>query len=104
MKIKKTNFEMLEGDMTPMIDMTFQLIAFLMVLVNFSAEDVSARVVLPESELARPPEASPNDNKIVVQMDAKGSIIMGAEELTIPGMKTMLSNEAYLLTTKGFEP
>jgi len=28
-----------EGDMTPMIDMTFQLIAFFMVLLNFSEAD-----------------------------------------------------------------
>lgn len=99
MKIKKANSDVLEGDMTPMIDMTFQLIAFLMVLVNFSAEDVSARVVLPESELARPPE-SVNENRIIIQVDAKGQIIMGAELLTVPGMKTMLKNEAYLLATK----
>ena len=45
-----------EGDMTPMIDMTFQLIAFFMVLVNFSEADQNARIHLPASELAEPPD------------------------------------------------
>jgi biopolymer transport protein ExbD len=75
MKIKKADTSVMEGDMTPMIDMSFQLIAFLMVLVNFSADDVSARVVLPESELARPPEGAPAENRIIIQMDKVGSII-----------------------------
>ncbi|MDP6717396.1 MAG: biopolymer transporter ExbD, partial [Pirellulaceae bacterium] len=40
MKIKKgaTN-NILEGDLTPMIDMTFQLIAFFMVLINFTQSE-----------------------------------------------------------------
>jgi biopolymer transport protein ExbD len=104
MKIKKADSSVLEGDMTPMIDMTFQLIAFLMVLVNFAAEDVSARVVLPESELARPPEGKPNDNKILVQLDKEGMIIYGAEVVSIEGLKTMLKNEAYLLQSKSESP
>jgi len=105
MKIKKAGTAVMEGDMTPMIDMTFQLVAFLMVLVNFTAEDVSQKVVLPESELARPPEGAPNENRIVIQMDKEGSIIYGAEpNLSMDGLKTMLSNEAYLLRTKNLAP
>jgi len=42
--------------MTPMIDMTFQLIAFFMVLVNFTQAEQDARVQLPASALAKPPE------------------------------------------------
>ena len=46
-----------EGDLTPMIDMTFQLIAFFMVLINFTEAEADQRVKLPESELAKPPDA-----------------------------------------------
>ena len=42
--------------MTPMIDMTFQLIAFFMVLINFSEVEQDQRITLPASELAKPPE------------------------------------------------
>jgi len=46
----------LEPDMTPMIDMTFMLIAFFMVLINFSEADQNQAVRVPSSELAKPPE------------------------------------------------
>ena len=39
-------------DMTPMIDVTFQLIAFFMFVLNFSEVDQDQRVNLPSSELA----------------------------------------------------
>ena len=51
--------ELLEADMTPMIDIVFQLIAFFMVLVNFTQVDQDARVVLPSSVLSKPPEKQP---------------------------------------------
>ena len=38
--------------MTPMIDMTFQLIAFFMVLINFTEADQNQAINLPSSELA----------------------------------------------------
>lgn len=103
MKIAKTKSEMAEGDMTPMIDMTFQLIAFLMVLVNFTAEDVR-EVSLPESELARPPAQVTNENKIVIQLNAKGEILYGAETLSPDSLTTVLKNESYLLTTQNKSP
>lgn len=104
MRINKTDTTIMEGDMTPMIDMSFQLIAFLMVLVNFSADEVNARVVLPESELARPPDGAPAENRIVIQMDEKAGILMGAESLNFEGFRTMLSNEVYLLQMKKLSP
>jgi len=103
-KIKKANTEVTECDMTPMIDMTFQLIAFLMILVNFSAEDVSAKVVLPESELAKPPDKPTVADKIVLQFDKQGRIIVGAETVSVENLKTVLSNEAYLLQTQDKTP
>jgi len=45
-----------EADMTPMIDMTFQLIAFFMVLINFAEDNMDDRVKLPSSELAKVPK------------------------------------------------
>ncbi len=53
---KRAESEILEGDLTPMIDMTFQLIAFFMVLINFSQTEADQRILLPESVLAKPPD------------------------------------------------
>ena len=58
---KKRGSGMHEGDLTPMIDMTFQLIAFFMVLVNFAESEQNEKVLLPSSELAKPPEKAPDD-------------------------------------------
>ncbi len=55
MKIKGTPLSVPEVDMTPMIDVVFQLIAFFMVLSKFDQEKVDERVTLPKDQLARPP-------------------------------------------------
>lgn len=68
-----------EGDMTSMIDMTFQLIAFFMILINFADAEANQDIKLPGSQLAIPPEAPPED-PIVVQMNDKGLILYSAEE------------------------
>ena len=62
----------LEGDLTPMIDMTFQLIAFFMVLINFSQTEADQRILLPESELAKPPDR-PLEYPITIQLKEDGT-------------------------------
>ena len=52
--------QILEGDLTPMIDMTFLLIAFFMLLINFSEVDRAEEIMLPSSMLAKPPETRPD--------------------------------------------
>jgi len=55
MKSKRRPSEPEKADLTAMIDMTFQLIAFFMILINFSEVDRSEDIELPLSELAKPP-------------------------------------------------
>ncbi len=69
---KKT--EILEGDLTPMIDMTFQLIAFFMLLINFSEVDRAEEITLPSSVLAVPPEVRP-DYQIILNLEPGGEVI-----------------------------
>jgi len=56
MKIRTTKPNVPEVDMTPMIDIVFQLIAFFMVITNFEQTQADERVKLPKNELAKPPE------------------------------------------------
>ena len=69
-----------EGDMTPMIDMTFQLIAFFMIAMNFSQAEQDERVMLPASVLAKPPDR-PLENPVVVNVTRDGKVIYGGQEL-----------------------
>ncbi len=62
MKIKSEESAIAEVDMTPMIDIVFQLIAFFMVITNFEQTQADERVKLPKDQLARPAEVvNPND-------------------------------------------
>ena len=56
MKIAKVDPAQAEVDMTPMIDIVFQLIAFFMVITNFENVRADERVKLPKDQLAKPPE------------------------------------------------
>lgn len=99
-KLKRKEVEPYEIDMTPMIDMTFQLIAFFMILINFEAAEQDARVVLPSSALAKPPEG-PFETPITIQMTRGGEPVLGAEtfknrQALIPKLK----NERYVLESQ----
>ncbi|HID76257.1 MAG TPA: biopolymer transporter ExbD [Planctomycetaceae bacterium] len=100
---RQTRKGIAEGDMTPMIDMTFQLIAFFMVLINFSEAEQNERIRLPSSELAKPPEA-PLQQPITLQLTPEGTVLVGGEERTIQGLRPILIREGQLLEAAGHSP
>jgi biopolymer transport protein ExbD len=85
-----------EGDMTPMIDMVFQLIAFFMVLLNFSETEQNQDINLPASELAKPPDA-PYEEPLTIQLKADGTVIFGASEMSIEGLESELFTESQVI-------
>jgi biopolymer transport protein ExbD len=89
-----------EADLTPMIDMTFQLIAFFMVLINFSQSEQNDKVVLPTSELAKPVD-SPIEFPIIVHMTNDGSVVIGGDQLSLETLRTRLAPELSLLKLQG---
>jgi len=95
MRIRKAKDNRAEGDLTPMIDMTFQLIAFFMVLVNFSEAEQDQRVKLPESELAKPPEV-PFEEPLTLQMTKKGEVIVHGQPFNMDAMPGRLTHEAMV--------
>src|SRR5688572_1779443 len=85
-----------EMDMTPMIDVTFQLIAFFMFVLNFSEVDQDQRINLPLSELARPPEVA-YDQPLTIQLTSEDTILFAGDELTTTALKSALLREARLI-------
>jgi biopolymer transport protein ExbD len=85
-----------EGDMTPMIDMTFQLIAFFMVLINFTEADQNERIKLPISQLAKPPDA-PLEDPITLQITEEGTILLAGEEFSVEQLPVPLRRERRVL-------
>jgi biopolymer transport protein ExbD len=102
---RKQHDQSAEADMTPMIDMTFQLIAFFMVLINFAEDNQNERVKLPSSELAKVPDQVVS-SPIVLQVSRDAKVLFNGEELPIggPALKKALQGEARLLKAKNLSP
>ncbi len=79
MRYSKATAGVTKLDMTPMIDIVFQLIAFFMLVINFTKVDQNELIRLPASELAKPPEAPP-ESPITLQLTSQGSVIFGGEQ------------------------
>jgi biopolymer transport protein ExbD len=67
MRFKASKPSNVEIDMTPMIDMTFQLIAFFLIVSNFEKTQADERVKLPLDQLAKPPQMA-REHELVVNV------------------------------------
>ena len=98
--------ETADADMTPMIDMTFQLIAFFMVLINFTEADQNQAINLPSSELAKTPDFPP-EGPVTLQVERNGNVIFGvqtARDFELKDLESMLKTEFTLRKQMGKEP
>ncbi|MGD9649100.1 MAG: ExbD/TolR family protein [Pirellulales bacterium] len=95
--------EDVEGDMTPMIDMTFQLIAFFMVLMNFGEGEQDERIRLPLSQLAKPPDA-PNVWPMTLQLTNVGTVLFNGEEVPVQGIQPLLLRESQVMKVQERDP
>ena len=100
MRVKRTQPDLAEGDLTPMIDMVFQLIAFFMVLINFAQTESNDQVVLPNSQLVKPPEEA-LQSPIILHVSQSGSIFIGGDDYTIDTLKVGLSQELGAIRLEG---
>lgn len=85
-----------EMDMTPMIDVTFQLIAFFMFVLNFSEVDQDQRINLPSSELAKPSDA-PYEYPLTIQLTGANTVIFGGDEMSLDNLQAALRREAEII-------
>jgi biopolymer transport protein ExbD len=100
LRLKQLDGTSAEMDMTPMIDMTFQLIAFFMMLINFSQSETDRRIELPLSALAIPVEDSDDHNFITLHVDDKNdTIVMAADAYTIESLDGALAKRRNELET-----
>lgn len=104
MKFKPAEAAMVEVNMTPMIDIVFQLIAFFMVVINFEQTQADERVKLPRDELARPPKVARPDKRVInigYHRDKQGNVVRGpfvilpgtGEEYEWPAMEAKFKND-----------
>ncbi|MBY0589441.1 biopolymer transporter ExbD [bacterium] len=78
MKFDHAKPSVIDLDMTPMIDMTFQLIAFFMFTINFNNDIVNKDVQLPVAEIARPVERAML-RPLFLNVDREGRLLTGTD-------------------------
>ena len=92
-----------EIDMTPMIDMTFQLITFFMFVMSFSEAEQDERIQLPLSQLAKPAEG-PVERPITLQLTDSGDVIYAGELVRVRDIGGYLEREKSVMLDAGRQP
>lgn len=90
-------------DMTPMIDVSFQLITFFMFTINFSEAEQDQRIQLPTSQVAKPAENS-DIEPITLQLMNDGRVIYAGEPVAIEELPIHLENERQQWIAEGKDP
>src|SRR6187549_945855 len=63
-----------EPNLTPILDMVFQLITFFMLVINFKTAAMDLSLRLPVVGSARPLDGKGQDELLVLNVDAKGEL------------------------------
>ena len=88
-----------EPNLTPLLDVVFQLITFFMLLINFSNDNYDARVRLPVAGSARPMDDAQalSEDRFVVNIDRQGHLLLGGQSLYIQKAAGEIKKQAELI-------
>jgi biopolymer transport protein ExbD len=86
-----------EPNLTPLLDVVFQLITFFILVFRISGENYDARVRLPVAGAARPLEGSAVDqDRIVLNIDPDGRLLWSGQVLDIESAIKQIRQQAQL--------
>jgi biopolymer transport protein ExbD len=70
-----------EPNLTPLLDVVFQLITFFMLMINFSSDNYDKTIRLPVAGSARPieDEQRVSEDRLVLNIDEQGHLLIGGE-------------------------
>jgi biopolymer transport protein ExbD len=70
-----------EPNLTPLLDVVFQLITFFMLMINFSSDNYDRSITLPVAGSARPieDEQQLSEDRLVLNIDKEGHLLLGGE-------------------------
>ena len=95
--------EFTQPNLTPILDMVFQLITFFMLVINFKAAETDTSLALPVIGSAKPAETKNQGELLILNINADGKLMVrGREEPSIEGF---ILNEIEILkrTHRGAE-
>jgi len=73
-----------EPNLTPLLDVVFQLITFFMLVINFSNENYDQRVRLPIAGSAQPTEEGQkgvSEDRLVLNISKQGHLLINGQDL-----------------------
>jgi biopolymer transport protein ExbD len=79
-------------DMTPMIDVVFNLLIFFMVVSQFANEERDLKVRLPDGSAAMPLTAKPTE--VFINIDEQGRFLVRGQEVSPQGLARLLAQAA----------
>ncbi len=87
-----------EPNLTPLLDVVFQLITFFMLVFRISGENFDQRVKLPVASSARPAEGtSADEDRLVLNIDHDGNLLWGPKVLNMEQAQKELNTQAQLV-------
>ena len=87
-----------EPNLTPLLDIVFQLITFFMLVMNFSNENYDQRVRLPVAGSARPMDDDTRiEDRLVLNVDSEGHLLMNGEVQPLHTAIQTIKHEADLV-------
>jgi biopolymer transport protein ExbD len=88
---KRFEAEDMELNMTPMIDVVFQLLIFFIVVSEVASYDRVADLTLPVADMARPEQVKPN--RLIISVDRNNNIWVARRQLTLADVEQLLRFE-----------
>jgi biopolymer transport protein ExbD len=87
-----------EPNLTPLLDVVFQLITFFMICINFSQDNYDQRIRLPVAGSAKPVESTAADtDRLVLNVDRDGRLLFNGEMLDTDGAIRQIEIQAELV-------
>ena len=84
-----------EMDMTPMIDIVFNLLIFFMVITDLNQKDI-ANLTLPIAHMATQDKDDDKDDRLILNIDKEGQLLHRNVPKSLDQVATLLANQKRL--------
>ena len=87
-----------EPNLTPLLDVVFQLITFFMLVINFSQDNFDHRIKLPVAASARPQDDASKlaEERLILNVDSRGTLLFNGQELSAEQASAKIRLEAQI--------
>ncbi len=92
-----------QPNLTPILDMVFQLITFFMLVINFKAAAMDQSLKLPVIGSARPADTEGQEDVLVLNIDSEGNLIVYGKKVEV-GPYLARESQASSLTARRRSP